>query len=181
MTREMETTISRSDGGFTLVELLIVIAIAAIVGTVATLAMRPLLSKYYLTAAVKQLSMDLLMYRARAISEGTNFRVTFDVANNRYLVDRETATGSGVWTNPDNLADANPLAVSAAPVEGEGYGIQFGASVVDGSSLTFSPRGLVTSTGASYLAAPGLSITNGYEGGAFTVSITGKIGTIAWS
>jgi len=163
-----------SEKGFTLVELIIVVALLAILGGIANLLMPPMLSNYYLDAAIKQLSLDLLVYRERAISEGTQFRVTFDVANNRYLIDRETATGSGVWTNPDNTADPNPLTVSVVPSGGQGYGIQFGASVVDGSSIVFAPRG-ITAGGAN------LSVTNGSKTGSFTLSFTGKIGVITWS
>lgn len=163
-----------SEKGFTLVELMIVVALLAILGGIANLLMPPMLSNYYLTAAIKQLSLDLMVYRERAISEGTPFRVTFDVPNNCYRIDRETATGSGIWTNPDNTADPNPLTVSVVPSGGQGYGIQFGASVVDGSFIEFAPRG-ITAGGANF------SVTNGSKTGSFTLSFTGKIGAITWS
>ncbi|HED00191.1 MAG TPA: prepilin-type N-terminal cleavage/methylation domain-containing protein [Proteobacteria bacterium] len=175
-----------SEKGFTLVELMIVVALLAILGGIANLLMPPMLSNYYLTAAIKQLSLDLMVCRERAISEGTQFRVTFDVANNCYHIDRWTETappGSGIWTwtNPDNAVDPNPLTVSVVPSGGQGYGIQFGASVVDGSVIEFAPRGITTFTGANYSNAPGISITNGSKTGSFTVSFTGKIGAITWS
>jgi general secretion pathway protein H len=174
-----------SEKGFTLVELMIVVALLAILGGIASLLMPPLLSNYYLTAAIKQLSLDLMVYRERAISEGTEFRVTFDVANNCYHIDRwtETPPGSGIWTwtNPDNTASPTPLAVSVVPSGGQGYGIQFGASVVDGSFIVFAPRGITTFTGANYSNPPGISVTNGSKTGSFTLSFTGKIGAITWS
>ncbi|MEW6327321.1 MAG: prepilin-type N-terminal cleavage/methylation domain-containing protein [Thermodesulfobacteriota bacterium] len=173
-----------SEKGFTLVELMIVVALLAILGGIANLLMPPMLSNYYLTAAIKQLSLDLMVYRERAISEGTQFKVTFDVPNNCYRIERETATGSNSWTHPDNTALPSPpnwLNISVVPSGGQGYGIQFGASIVDGSSIVFAPRGIATFTGASYSNPPAISITNGSKTGSFTVRITGKIGAITWS
>ena len=167
--------------GFTLMELVITMALSGFLCSVAGLVGEPLLAKYRLSCAIKQLSMDLLVYRERAISEGTQFRVTLDVDNKRYLVERETAAGSGSWTNPDDTASSDPLEVDIDCSEGEDSNIQFGSSVADSSAIVFSPRGIVFFSGTNYSSAPGLSVTNGKKTGSFTVGLTGKIGVITWS
>lgn len=167
--------------GFTLTELVITMALSGFLCSVAGLMGEPMLANYRLSCAIKQLSMDLLVYRERAISEGTQFRVTLDVDNKRYLVERETAAGSGSWTNPDNTGIGTPLAVDIDCSGSHDPDIQFGASVAGSSTIVFSPRGIIAFSGANYSSAPGLGITNGTKTGSFTVGVTGKIGAITWS
>ncbi len=98
--------------GFTLIELMVVIAIVAIMASLATPAFTEMLQRNRLSAASSALQVSLSLARSEAVKRGADARVT--VAAN---------TTAGVWTNGwtvfvDGTSNANGGLGPAADVAG---------------------------------------------------------------
>jgi len=75
-----------SHGGFTVIELLIVVVILAIIGLTA-LPMISSASSVQIRSAANMISADLEYARSMAISRGQNFYVVFDEINDSYQIE----------------------------------------------------------------------------------------------
>jgi prepilin-type N-terminal cleavage/methylation domain-containing protein len=123
----IRTTIPK---GYTLVELCIVLALLAIMSTLAIPAWKNYSSNINLKTAAREVMSDLLNARQRAIEENINtYRLTFNVANNNYTLSR-TDTGITYWTKP-------------LTSYGNGISIQ-SVNFNNGSTVSFQRRGTVT-------------------------------------
>ncbi len=99
--------------GFSLIELLAVIAIFAIVVVLGYPRLATLSSIYRLEGAARNLAADLQKTRFRAIAEGARFQVVFDNAARTYQIQKEI---SGSFTNDGNakpVDDANSITLTA--------------------------------------------------------------------
>jgi len=123
--------------GFTLLELLLVVAMLGILGSIASLQLAPLLSSVRLDSGARQVASDLQAARMKAIVQNRRFRVTFRPSTKDYVVDAEAA---GAWRR-HNLHSHDPGvaddALIALPV---GVGI---TAVNSGGDVIFVPRGHV--------------------------------------
>jgi len=123
----IRTTIPK---GYTLVELCIVLALLAIMSTLAIPAWKNYSSNINLKTAAREVMSDLLNARQRAIEENINtYRLTFNVAGNNYTLSR-TDTGITYWTKP-------------LTSYGNGISIQ-SVNFNNGSTVSFQRRGTVT-------------------------------------
>ncbi len=75
------TFTKRSERGFTVIELLAVIAIMMVVTAIATPSFYYWLPKYRLSAGARQIAADLQLARMKAISQNTSYRLSFTAAN----------------------------------------------------------------------------------------------------
>ena len=75
---------SRQSAGFTMVELMIVVAIIAMMTTVVGVSVDALLPGERLNASIRNLASELRNIRTQAISRGMEFRLTYDLDNQRY-------------------------------------------------------------------------------------------------
>jgi prepilin-type N-terminal cleavage/methylation domain-containing protein len=123
----IRTTIPK---GYTLVEVCIVIALLAIISTLAIPAWQNYSSNINLKTAAREVMSDLLNARQRAIEENlSTYRLTFNVAGNNYTLSR-TDTGITYWTKP-------------LTSYGNGISIQ-SVNFNNGSIVSFQRRGTVT-------------------------------------
>jgi len=84
--------------GFSLVEVIIVMALITILGSFAIPAWRHYTLNTNIKTATREIMADILNTRQRAIAENINFyQITFDVNNNNYSLSR-TDTGVTLWT-----------------------------------------------------------------------------------
>ncbi len=74
--------------GLTLLELLVVLALAGILGGVAVLGHRALRPSLDLSSATRQVVMDLKLARVRAVTEHVNHRIVFAETGGSYQLQR---------------------------------------------------------------------------------------------
>ncbi len=132
--------------GFTLIETVLVLAIFAIIITLASISFLNLASKYRLEIAVGEVRAALNTARAKSILSGDNCRVRFGADFYRLETYDETAH---IWI-PDTLA-----------------GIE-GATVEANNTPVFTPEGAVTNLAT-------IRVSNGWGGYKLTLAITGRI------
>ena len=82
----------KSRKGFTLVELMIVIALMSIVAAVGGWAIHSYTLNRNLKSAAREIVSDFFVYRARVVSEGTPYRSAFDAGGNSYTIQPGAAT-----------------------------------------------------------------------------------------
>jgi prepilin-type N-terminal cleavage/methylation domain-containing protein len=141
--------------GFSLVELLIVIALISIVSAFAVPTWQRYAAKTDLKTAAREVMADLSNTKQRAVEENLDvYRLTFNVAGNSYVLSR-TDTGT-VWTK--SMASF-----------GNGISIDSGnpPNFSGGSTVSFKKRGTLS---------PGnMTLRNGLGSTAtITVNITGR-------
>ena len=96
---------ARSRAGFTLVEILVVVAIAGmIVGTV-SLSMEALVPGERLNASIRELASELSRARTEAISRNMEYRIEYDLDNDRYRLATPLKVGGGTVETYDDPDD----------------------------------------------------------------------------
>ena len=118
--------------GFTLLELLIAVALIAILTGAALLGYQRTLAGARLNAAARQVVMDLKLTRARALLDGATHRVRFTVPGRSYQHERQRPDGGYEAAGPptDLPADVDVVGCTGA-----------------GSGISFRPRGLAGAFG----------------------------------
>jgi prepilin-type N-terminal cleavage/methylation domain-containing protein len=72
--------------GFSLIEILIVLGILGILGAMSTFSWQRYVANTDLRTAGRDLASEISLYRQKAMGESTSYTMTFEVANNRYIV-----------------------------------------------------------------------------------------------
>ena len=105
----------RGRAGFTLVEVVVVVLIIGMAGTVAMVAWQALLPNQRLNTAIRGLSETLYGTRSEAIARSREYRIYYDIDNDSYAVRTPFLLGGGwaqteederLWINDTDLAEA---------------------------------------------------------------------------
>jgi prepilin-type N-terminal cleavage/methylation domain-containing protein len=121
--------------GFTLLELLIAIALIGVLGAVALPAVQRQVERWRIGAAARQVVMDLKVARGRSIVGGAAHRLRFAVPGGRYQLERQRPGGAYAAVAPPTLL---PDGVQIADCTAAGDGIGFrprGHAITFGSVL----------------------------------------------
>ncbi len=102
---------SHKSEGFTLLEIIIVIAIAGIIAAIAVPSLVNQLPRYRLSGAARQVMGDLMWARMEAVSEKNEFRI-FVIDSHRYQIldddDNDGIVGSGEKVRVKDIRDEYP-------------------------------------------------------------------------
>lgn len=135
--------------GFTLAELLVVIALGGILTGLAVLGFSQLLPKYRLDGATATVRSDLYNAKIRAANHKRQYRVKFN-ADGYSILQGDKSSGSTVWTVIRSRVIAS---------EYEGVTIDTGST----SNPTFQPRGTATNN---------TIVVQNAQGGTRTITVT---------
>lgn len=122
----------RGGRGFTMVELMIAVAIIAIVLTLAAPSFTGFMAKKRVEGVLAELSTDLQYARSEAVARNKNVRVTF-------------GTGCYVITHyPDSSSPASTCSQTGAATLGTGAGLVKQVQLQSGASASLSPLASLT-------------------------------------
>jgi len=120
--------------GFSLVELLIVIAIIAILGAMASIGWKRYVDNDNLRSAARMLQADMANAKQTSIAQGVHYHISIDVAGNSYTIEK--------W-NADNTAKISDVSTKK-PSDPENTGgdnkVKIDSNTY-GDIITFQPRG----------------------------------------
>jgi type IV fimbrial biogenesis protein FimT len=120
-----------STSGFSLLELIIVLALISILAGIGVLEHQALRSRLNLGLAARQVLMDLKMARMHAVTDHVNYRIVFSSDSRTYQAQRKSGHGYSDEGLPVSLPD----------------GIVIADCTANGHSISFVPRGNAGSFG----------------------------------
>jgi type II secretion system protein H len=135
--------------GLTLVEVIVVVAIIGVLAAVAVPNYMSALPTLRLRSAARELLANMQKARMAAIKDGKEWRVIFDVTNNRYAI-CDTAGADGKWEDIDDNNCSSNVALSSYK-----SGIAISSSTFDVEGVAFNSKGFLgsgTNFGYCYLA-----------------------------
>jgi type IV fimbrial biogenesis protein FimT len=139
----------RSSNGFTLIELMMVLAIIGILSALAVPSYIQWNALTQLRQAVTEINSDLALARMAAMNRNKDVTVKVVVVGGRVTVSAEDSTGKQVSPNHTLYQHVTDVAATPAPTP-----------ATDPIAVTFSARGLRTS--ATGTAAQVIMLTNSY-------------------
>ncbi|MEN6375791.1 MAG: GspH/FimT family pseudopilin [Smithella sp.] len=154
----------KSNKGFSLVEMIIVMAIIGIVLAIASPSFYKYRQNTNLKEAARDLAGDISFWRQTSIAENVRYRIVFDQPSNNYTIRRESPANSGTYVD---VSTKSPASVNSAII------IMGGASAPSFTSgvayITIQPRGTM-SAGTVWLQH-----TNRLSTSTITTNLMGKV------
>jgi prepilin-type N-terminal cleavage/methylation domain-containing protein len=158
-----------ADRGFSLVELIVVLALLGLVVLVGMPALDDWLERYRVRTAAQNLAADMQLQRMRAVSRNREHRITFDQANSRYTLFE--SDGGGGWNPIDPLPNSLPQGVTFSSTLGDPIQFAFGGNP---DEAVFHPDGSINDR----LAQDDVVFLTNIRGEAFRVlvnQVTGRV------
>jgi type II secretion system protein H len=116
--------------GFTLVELMIVIAIIGIMASVASFSWQRYVNNTNLRTAARELASDIANAKQRAVAEGVNYRITITTGTpGNYTIEQRNAANTASTVIATKIPTAN------------GAGLNITSTNHGGNIIYFYPRG----------------------------------------
>lgn len=152
--RRSEAGQGRWQGGFSLLEAIIVVAVTMVLAGLTGKAMFSARENYNVTGAARQVASLAQLARTRAMAGDTRFRLVIDTTARAYSTERcnknTSGTGCDSWsvapgTAPTilpprvNYSTTTPVSISAPPPGN-------GTAVTQATEMTFNSRGLLFDT-----------------------------------
>ncbi len=140
--------------GFSLIELLMVVVVIGLIGTVATPTFRGYMQTQRLHAASRDLVTNLRLARLRSVSERNPWVIMFLIGRRQYLMFADNGGGGGLATSAQFIEEnrgnlrPDPGETIIGPISLTG-GVMFG--LVTANDL---PNGLTTTTPVSFAGSP---------------------------
>ena len=141
--------------GFTLLELLIVIAFVAIIMAIGIPNFSKLKEKYEINGQAQKVYFDIMLARSTSVNNNNNVSVTFDVSKNLYKIHDDT--------NSDSVEDQGESIKSVNLENNVEFGYVPGLRDIDGNmvtspifmesgnTVTFNSRGQASKGGSIFL------------------------------
>ncbi len=142
--------------GFTLIELIVIIAIVAIFAAIAVPNFLSYMPKHRLNGAARQIMGDLMAARMKAVSQNCDVAVTFASGNPEYEI----------WTDSDNDDIEDSGEVITKNIQSNYHDV----TIDTDRNIKFSPRGTASSYGII-----ALSLLNSAGSKNVKVHITGRV------
>ena len=115
-----------AERGFSLIELIVVLALLGLVVLVGMPALDDWLERYRVRTAAQNLAADMQLQRMRAVSRNRQHRITFDAANSQYTLFE--SDGGGGWTQLGPVANSLPQGVTFSSTLGDPIQLAFGGN-----------------------------------------------------
>jgi type IV fimbrial biogenesis protein FimT len=119
---------AQAAGGFSLIELIITMALVAIVSAIAVPQLRQYSDNADLKTAAREASGDFSATKQMAVANNLDYRIAINAAGNSYTLSR-TDTSAEVWTkSPESF----------------GSGVSIDSTTFSGAAVNFQKRGTVS-------------------------------------
>ncbi|NTW06903.1 MAG: prepilin-type N-terminal cleavage/methylation domain-containing protein [Syntrophaceae bacterium] len=154
----------KTNKGFSLVELIIVIAIIGIVLAIASPSFYKYRQNTNLKEATRELAGDITLYRQTAIAQNVRYRIVFNQLTNSYTIQIESPANSGTYVD---VLTKSPASVSSSVIIMGGA--NFPSFTGGVAYITIQPRGTM-SAGTVWLQHTGRLSTS-----TITTNLMGKV------
>jgi type II secretion system protein H len=146
----------KTNKGFSLVELMIVIAIISIMASISSFAWNRYVNNANLQAAARDFASDIANTKQKAVGEGLNYRMTITTGTpGNYTIERR---------NADNTAST---VIATKSPTASGAGLNINSTNQPGNIIYFQPRGTASSGDVVLQNSRGSTAT-------ITINFTGK-------
>jgi type IV fimbrial biogenesis protein FimT len=143
----------QKQSGFTLLELMVTIAIFAVISAIAIPSFIGWVPRYKLGGAARDVLAVLQKTRLQAVKDNTDYTITFNTANEAYTAFIDDGAGTPDEDPVDGIPDgranglreATETLLVAKPLPS---GINITGTTLTGNSVSFSSQGLASEAGA---------------------------------